>query len=284
MLLAKLAFLLTFAATPASASAACDTNARALALAPAALPATLSADSSNGIETTLTLSLDASGHVLAVTGDWQAPLRSALATWAKRGTFAPAMKHCKPVASTLEMDNVDFFPASSGVAGSSKVVGGVDFANLKYTNGPGNCTTARMHDGSAADTTGEYTAEIQDLFTGIVSGRTVAIIILRCEYNGHGFDSQAQLFEVSSGKPKRLGILGEGGMASSDSPFPPWPGGWIHVSFINGRLYADVWDTSHRCDSHRDWISSTYTIRDERLALLNKQSHHRKGIPPACDS
>lgn len=67
-------------------------------------------------------------------------------------------------------------------------------------------------------------------------------------------------------------------MNGPDSPFPPWPGGWIHVSYADGKLYADVWDYAHQCDARRDWVVTTYTMRDGRLAALNTMRHHRAGV------
>jgi len=262
----------------------CNAGARAAALPPAMLPPSLAARYPNGVETNLVIAVDASGKVRSATGDWNDALGAAIVAWAKKIAFAPAQKNCKPVASTVEMDDVDFFAPSSGIVGSSNVVDGVDFANLTYVNGPGNCKTAHMRDGRDADPSGEYDAEIQDVFAGRLAGRRVAVVILRCEYNGHGFDSQAQLFAIDSGKARRLGILGDGGMASSDSPLPPWPGGWIHISFADDKLYADVWDSDRRCDPHRDWVSSTYAIRDGILTVLSTLAHHRAGLPVTCGS
>jgi hypothetical protein len=204
-----------------------------------------------------------------------------VAAWAKSAQFVPATKNCKPVASSLNDFDVDFYPPASGVVGFPKVANGVDFGNLRYTDGPGNCKTSQMRNGAYDYPEGEYSASVEDVFGGLVAGSPVAVVILRCEYNGHGFDSVAQLFATAGGA-RRLGILGSGGMTGSDSPLPPWPGGWIHVSFSDGKLYADVWDYAKQCDRNRDWVSSAYTVRSGKLVLLNQLHHHRGGLGLAC--
>jgi hypothetical protein len=194
----------------------------------------------------------------------------------------PARKDCTPVASDLKYFDVDFYPPVSDVVGFPQIVHGVDFGNLTYTDGPGSCKTMRA--GAYNDyPEGEYSASVSDVFSGLVAGNSVAVVILRCEYNGHGFDSVAQLFAIAGGVAHRLSIIGSGGMTGSDSPLPPWPGGWIHVSFAGGKLYADVWDYAKQCDRNRDWVSSAYTIRNGKLVLLNQLRHHREGLGLACE-
>lgn len=270
-------------AAGAAVAPGCDHDAIATSMPPAALPPPVAAAYPNGAEVTVTVTVDAAGKASAATSNGPAGLRPVVTAWAKRVAFAPAAKGCKPVASSLELEDVDFYPAASGVVGRPKIVNGVDFDNLTYTNGPGNCATSAMRNGSHDDPEGEYTASVEDVFAGAVAGVPAAVVILRCEYNGHGFDSQAQLFALAGGTARRLGILGAGGMMSSDSVLPPWPGGWIHVSFAGGNLYADVWDGAHQCDAKRDWVTSTYSIRNGKLTLLDRKPHHRNGLPLTCE-
>jgi hypothetical protein len=256
----------------------CDRDARPVKTPPAALSPALSAKYPNGVLVELNFTVSTSGKLTGTKSDAPADLNGTIAAWSKNAEFAPAAKACKPVASTVSYYDVSFYPQASGVAGLPQIVGGVDFGNLRYSGGPGNCTTSPMHNGTYEDPELEYTASVEDLFGGSVAGQPVAVVILRCEYNGHGYDAMAQLFAIAGGTARRLGILGTGGLAASDSSMPP--GGWIHLSFTDGKLYADVWDSAQTCASRRDWVSSAYTIRDGKLVRLDQLRHHRPGI--AC--
>lgn len=265
--------MLAAAAFIVAASAPCDSRREIVTAPPAVLPAADASTYPNGVETTIAVTVDASGKVVSVKPDAAAPLRSAMTAWAKRVTFVPADTNCMPADVNVD---ASFYPPASGIVGRPMVVGSVDLGKLTYGNGPGNCKTV--------PSTGDgYQGYVDEAFSGNVAGQLVAVAILRCEYNGHGFDSQAQLFAIEGGKARRLGILGSGGMMSSDSPLPPWPGGWIHLSFADGKLYVDLWDYAHRCDATRDWASSTYTVRDGKLVLEGVLGHHRHGIGVACD-
>ncbi|HTA38483.1 MAG TPA: hypothetical protein VK760_05385 [Candidatus Acidoferrales bacterium] len=254
---------------------------RAIRTAPAAaLPASFATSYPSGVESTIRVTVDASGSVVSATSEAPASLQSATIAWAKHLAFAPDAAGCTP--AEVMLDNVDFYPASSGIVGRPMTDGGVDFANRTYVNGPGDCKTSTVHDGIAPGGGGEYEASVENVFAGRVSGQLVAVVILRCEYNGHGFDSQAQLFAIERGNARRIGMLGSGSMASSDSPLPPWPGAWIHVSFVDGQLYADVWDSVHKCDGTRDWLSTAYAIRNGKLVYAVATPHHRHGLAVYC--
>jgi hypothetical protein len=257
----------------AAASAPCESRRDVVTAPPAALPAAFAASYPNGTGATMTVKVDAAGKVLSVKSEAAAPLRSATIAWAGRLTFAPADADCTP--ADVDLNTVYFFPAASGVVGRPMIAGGVDFATLKYAGGPGNCKTVP---GSGDG----YDGEVEDVFSGLVAEQRVAVAVLRCEYNGHGFDQTAQVFTVGGGTARKIGTLGSGGMMSSDSPFPDWPGGWLHVSFLDGKLYADVWDRT-RCPGANDWTSSAYTIRAGKLVLLNSLRHHRKGLDVVCN-
>lgn len=56
---------------------------------------------------------------------------------------------------------------------------------------------------------------------------------------------------------------------AGDSPLPPYPGNWIHVSFANGKLYADVWQGNDL------WVAATYTVRNGKLVALDRLRHKR---------
>jgi hypothetical protein len=244
------------------------------------LPASFATTYPNGVEATIRVTVDASGKAVSVKTEAAAPLQSATVAWAEQLAFAPDVAGCRPAEVTL--DNVDFYPASSGIVGRPAIVGGVDFVNHTYVNGPGNCKTTTMHAGVPPSDAGEYEGSVENVFAGRVSGVLVAVVILRCEYNGHGFDSQAQLFAVDAGNARKIGILGSGSMMSSDSPLPPWPGAWIHVSFTGGKLYTDVWNSVRKCDRTRDWMSTAYSIRAGRLVPATGTPHHRAGLAVYC--
>jgi hypothetical protein len=256
-----------------------------LSAPPAVLPPALAARYPNGVEVSgVTLRFDASGNTTGVTSGATPPMREAVAAWGKGVRFAPLSYDCPPRKRQehVSLDDVDFFPQSSGVVGFPRNVGGVDFDNRAYSGGPGNCKHVTLNDGKASSPEGEYEAYVQDLFAGAVGGATVAVAVLRCEYNGHGFDALAQVFVIASGSARLLDTIGSGGMAGSDSVMPPWPGGWFHVSFRNGMLYADVWDQSRQCDRNRDWTSTSYALTNGKLVALSTTPHHRAGLALAC--
>ncbi|MBV8435138.1 MAG: hypothetical protein JO029_12730 [Candidatus Eremiobacteraeota bacterium] len=249
---------------------------------PAVLTDALAARHPNGISVdTITLATKANGTVTSVTTDAQGAMQAVVQTWGKSVRYASQDVDCD--RTPIVLNGVDFYPPSSGLVGFPHAVAGVDFDNFAYTGGPGNCAKVTLQDGTANDSEGAYQAYVQELFAGTVSGTKVAVVVLRCEYNGHGFDSGAQAFVVRSGKATKAGSLGEGGMASADSAFPGWPGGWIHIAFRDGLLYADVWDRSRACDRNADWVSTAYALRNGKLVALNATRHHRLGLDPACD-
>lgn len=259
----------------AAAGAPCDVNRDIATARPAALPAAYASRYPNGVDVTLRATAGADGKTISVKSYTdEAPLRAVTAAWAKHVMFVRADSPCTP--TEVRLDNVDFYPAASGVVGRPMIVGGVNFGAIKYTRGPGNCSTVP----SSGD---GYEGTVEDVFSGLVAGQRVAVAILRCEYNGHGFDQTAQAFSVGGGKATSLGTLGRGGMGASDSPMPPMPGGWFHVSFLNGRLYTDVW-SMEKCKAAGGWVSSAYTMRAGKLVLLGATRHHRQGIDPVCSS
>jgi len=247
----------------------------------AALPDALAIRYPNGVSVDgVTLTAVPSGAVIAVQSGAGGAMKSAVESWGKRVRVEARPPKCG--GSNVQIDSVDFYPKSNGVVGTPKVVGGIDFGNFTYVGGPGNCTRVTLRDGSATDRMDEYEAYLQDVFAGAVSGVAVAVVVLRCEYHGHGFDSAAQVFSVAGGKASKIGVLGEGAMASADSPFPAWPGGWIHVSFRGGLLYADVWDRDKACSGNADWVSTGYAVRGGKLVALGTLRHHRNGVSMAC--
>lgn len=262
----------------------CDPHMRATLIQPAQRLAPAAASRyPSGIEANVTLRVNASGRVLSASTDAPGVARDGIIRWAKSLTFKPLDPACGSDVQDVDLANLDFFPPASGVVGQPHIVGGVDFDNFTYTDGPGNCKIAHMKDAYAGYSPEIWEATVENVFAGSIAGRPTAIAVLRCEYNGHGFDQNAQLFTIHGGKAKRIAILGEGSMAGPDSPFPPWPGGWLHVSYAGGKLYADVWDYAHQCNPRTDWIVTTYTIRNGRLAALNTMHHHRAGgNGPAC--
>jgi len=273
--------LLAFGAMVAQAPACTQPPVPAYTSAPSVLPSSLAAAYPNGISVRYAVRFDATGAAVSRKIDdraLQRPLsaaaRAVVSAWGSNATFVGNFYDCKWHTGTQYFDQ-DFFPAPAGVVGRPRVAGGVDFDNFHYTDGPGNCAKADLHDGEGNYAGEEYDAEIQDLFAGSIAGTPVAIVALRCEYNGHGFDMNAQLFAVGGGHAHRLAILGEGSMTGPDSGFPPWPGGSFHFAFANGKLYADVWDHANACSKTSDWIATSYTIRGGRLVKLNVLHHHR---------
>lgn len=273
---------LVFAST--LVAAACVDRPRTLSAPPAVLPAPLASKYPNGVSVDgVTLTPDGSGNVFAVQSGVKGAMRPVVESWGKRVQFAERTPKCGD--SPVDLDNVDFFPPSSGVVGIPRTVGDVNFDDFTYAGGPGNCTHVTLRDGTATGSEDEYEAYVQDLFAGTVSGVSVAVVVLRCEYHGHGFDASAQAFSVAGGKATKIGTVGDGGMTSADSAFPPWPGGWIHVSFRDGLLYADVWDRAQACSRSADWVSTAYAVRGGRLVAVNTMRHHRTGLHAvACES
>jgi hypothetical protein len=157
------------------------------------------------------------------------------------------------------------------VVGFPSVVDGIDFTALHYTDGPGNCKQIPPANNSA----GEVSGSVEGVFAGSIGEKRVALVVLSCDYNGHGFDDNAQLFEMTGAHPRRLGTIASGGRTGPDSDFPR--SGWLHVSYVDGKLYADAWDSANRCNKTKDWISSIYTIKAGKLTLLNALHHHRAG-------
>lgn len=259
-------------------AAACTGTPRTLSAPPAVLPDAVAAQYPGGVSVAnVGLTVDASGAVTGVQSGAGRALAPVVEAWGKRVKFASRSLKCG--ASPVQIDSVDFYPASSGVVGIPRIVDGVDFDDFSYSGGPGNCAHVTLRDGTASDPEGEYEAYVEDLFSGTVSGVPVAVVVLRCEYHGHGFDAEAQVFSVAGAKAIAIGTLGQGGMPSADSGLPPWPGGWIHVSFRDGLLYADVWDRARACNRGADWESTAYSVREGKLVALRSTRHHRVGVP-----
>lgn len=259
-------------------AAACAGTPRTLSAPPAVLPDAVAAQNLGGVSIAdVSLTVDASGAVTGVQSGAGRALAPVVESWGKRVKFASRSPKCG--ASPVQIDSVDFYPASSGVVGIPRIAGGVDFDDFSYSGGPGNCTHVTLRDGTASDPEDEYEAFVEDLFAGTVSGVPVAVVVLRCEYHGHGFDAEAQVFSVAGAKAIAIGTLGQGGMPSADSALPPWPGGWIHVGFRDGLLYADVWDRAKACNRNADWTSTAYAVRAGKLAALRSTRHHRAGVP-----
>ncbi|HEX3549357.1 MAG TPA: hypothetical protein VHT53_03240 [Candidatus Elarobacter sp.] len=274
----------------------CADQATLVKAPPAALPRALSAKYPNGVEVSFRVMVDRAGTVAATRSDAadsaynaltvlrDPALREFVATWAKGLVYSRAPAACTALVRAQMFSNFDFYPASSGVVGYPATVAGVDVGELSYAHGPGSCASPRMHRGEFSYPENETDASVSDTFGGRVGGSPVALVILRCEYNGHGFDANAHVLALDGGKARDLGAIGSGSIFSAESgSLPPFPGAWIHSSFAGGLLYADIWDPARRC-ANADWVSSTYTVRDGKLVLLNRLRHHRAGLPKVCSS
>lgn len=115
--------------------------------APAVLPADLSAAYPNGVGFDIRATIDRRGNVAraVLTRQYQSGssaqnkrVRALALEWAKSARWPSSPKPCLQNEWT-----VAFFPPSSGVVGFPRIVGGVDFANMRYTNGPGECREFR---------------------------------------------------------------------------------------------------------------------------------------------
>lgn len=164
--------------------------------------------------------------------------------------------------------------AAAAPASKSHVVGGVNFDELDLGGG------VRLHHGSFTAQDPAITTTLQSLFSGRVAGKTVAVALLHYELPATGYNEGTQVFEVAGGRARSLGSIGEFAFFNDSGPYPK--GSWIYVSFSGGRLYADVWNAQNRCDKNRDWVSSSYTIRGDKLVRLNAMPHHRAGVAVAC--
>lgn len=239
-------------------AAACAPSAM-ISAPPAVLSGSLASQFPNGVSVDgVSLTPDGSGAVFAVRSGARGALRPIVESWGKGVKFAERSPKCG--ASPIDLDRVDFFPASSGVAGIPRIVAGVDFDDVGYS-GPADCTRR----------------QVANLFAGAVSGVSVAVVMLRCDY-ADGFDTEAQVFRIVGANATKIGTLGESGMTSNGSVFPPPPGGWIYISFRDGVLYADVWDRTRACSDNGDWTSTAYAVRSEKLVALSTLRHHRKGL------
>ncbi len=156
----------------------------------------------------------------------------------------------------------------------SHVVGGVTFDEIDLGGG------VHLHHGTYTAQDPHITTSLQSVFSGRVAGKTVAGLLLHYELPATGYDEGAQAFEVTGGHAKPLGDVGEFSYFNDSGPYPK--SGWIFVSFTGGKLYADVWNEQKRCDKNHDWVSSTYTIRGDKLVRVYQLAHHRSAVPIAC--
>jgi hypothetical protein len=156
---------------------------------------------------------------------------------------------------------------------ASHVVKGVDFDELTFGS-------IHLHKGTYTADDPAITTTIDAFYHGQVTGKTVAVAVLRGELPATGYNASAEAFEVSGGKANHMGNLGDFSYFSEGDG--PYPDNWIYVSFADNKLYADVWNHDHRCDKRHDWVVSTYTIRNNQLLRMNTLRHHRKGIPVEC--
>jgi tetratricopeptide (TPR) repeat protein len=163
---------------------------------------------------------------------------------------------------------------AAAAAPTRHVVAGVNFDEIDLGGG------VRLHHGTFTAQDPAITTTLQSLFSGQVAGKTVAVALLHDELPATGYNEETQVFEVAGGRAKRLGSVGEFAFFNDSGPYPK--GSWIYLSFTGGRLYADVWNAQARCDKNRDWVSSTYTIRSDKLVRLNAMPHHRSDVAVAC--
>lgn len=154
------------------------------------------------------------------------------------------------------------------------VVGGVNFDEIDLGGG------VHLHHGTYTAQDPHITTSLQSVFSGRVAGKTVAVLLLQYELPATGYNEGAQAFEVAGGHAKALGSVGEFSYFNDSGPYPK--NGWIFVSFAGGKLYADVWNAAKRCDKNHDWVSSTYTIRGDKLVRVYQLAHHRSSVPIAC--
>lgn len=164
--------------------------------------------------------------------------------------------------------------AAVAPAPKSHIVGGVNFDEIDLGGG------VRLHHGSFTAQDPAITTTLERLFSGMVEGKRVAVALLHYELPATGYNEGTELFEVADGRARRLGSIGEFEFFNDSGPYPNGP--WLYVNFSGGRLYADVWNAQARCDKNRDWVSSTYTIRNDKLVRLNAMPHHRRGVAMAC--
>jgi hypothetical protein len=282
-------------------------EASVLTLPPPVLPAALAVRYPNGAMIRNTVDVDASGRVLrvrssaesgdstekSVTRDLAGPLGKFVIAWASAGTFRPPVDQCKSQAGSIILDTV-FLPAASGITATPPIVAGVNFYEMTYKPGP--CAKSDIPDPSRPVPMhlGEYTfsassptqdprdihTTVDEVFAGTVGSVPAAVVTLGCEVAAGSYTSDARVYRIAAGAATSLGSIGVVDHLGGDSPMVE--GDWIHVSFSGGLLYVDAWSNDARCKAN-DWTASTYSIRNDKLVLLNKQFHHRVSTPRACD-
>lgn len=158
-------------------------------------------------------------------------------------------------------------------APKSHIVGGVNFDELDLGGGH------RLHNGTYTQDEPHIVTTLEGLYDGEVAGKTVAVALFRNELPATGYDASIEAYEVANGRATSLGTIGEFNFFEDSGPYPDR---WFYLNFSGGRLYADVWNAETRCDKKHDWIASTYTVRDDKLVLINQLRHHRGSLPFAC--
>jgi len=169
---------------------------------------------------------------------------------------------------------VSFGLGAMTLAAPSHIVNGVDFDELTFGS-------IHLHKGTYTADDPRITTTIDSFYHGQVAGKTLAVAVLRGELPATGYNASAEAFEVSGGKANHLASLGDFSYYSEGDG--PYPDNWIYVSFVGGKLYADVWNHDHRCDKLHDWVVSTYTVKNNRLLRINVLRHHRRGVPVECN-
>lgn len=159
-----------------------------------------------------------------------------------------------------------------GATPASLVVGGVDFGSLTYLRGtPNEVQLSGGNNPGSADRPIDTT--LQRLWSGLVGGDLVAVALLHFELPATGYDEESEAFEVKAGHAKSLGVIGSFAYFSDVGG----PSQWFLVTFRDGKLYTDVFDSTERCDPKRDWLASTYTVVKDKLVRIQQLRHHRSG-------
>jgi hypothetical protein len=155
------------------------------------------------------------------------------------------------------------------------VVGGVDLAEASF---PSSYGTVHLHNGQWDN--GDWPdLHLEEVVSGAVGTRTVAIARIRYELPATGFDASAEAFVIQGGSAVWLGQVGSYAYFSDTGPYVKT---WYVASFAGDRFFVDRWDSTQQCDPRADWVLTTYTVRGTTLVTLARAHHHRAGTPVAC--
>jgi hypothetical protein len=108
--------------------------------------------------------------------------------WAKNVIWSAGNRPCAQTEWA-----VAFYPSSSGVVGVPRVVGGVDFGNIRYPRGTDGSEPFTLRNGHYSNQQREYEITLAGTFSGRLGNTLVALVQLSYTYAGRGYDHRMSM-------------------------------------------------------------------------------------------